>query len=101
MERALAMLIPAVADGEEDAGVVAGVVVAVAGEGVVDDVHAEIYGARGTDEPVHAAANLRGEIDGGGVGRRDVGGGEEDAASNVQVGDDRARLGEVPSQDNG
>src|SRR5579863_9969184 len=95
------MLIPAVADGEEDAGVVAGVVVAEAGVGVVDDVHLEIHGAPGTDEPVHAAANLRGEIDGGSVWRRDVGGGEEDAAGNVQVGDDRARLGEVPLQDDG
>src|ERR1700746_1972147 len=95
------MLVPAIAEREEHAGVVAGVVVAEAGVGVVHAVHTEVHRAVVANEPVHTAANLRGEVDGRSVAGRNVRGGEEDAAGNVQVGDDGARLGEIPLQNDG
>src|SRR5262249_52737415 len=81
---------------EEDARVVAWIVIAEAGVGVVNDIHREIDRTIRAMKPVNAAADLWREIDGGGVGRRDVGGGEEDAARDMHVGDEALRPGEIP-----
>src|SRR4030095_1456497 len=56
-------LVPGVADTEEEAGVVAGVVVTEAGGGVMDQVETKIDGASRPHEPMNAAAELRREVD--------------------------------------
>lgn len=97
----LTVPIPGVANAEEDAGVVAGIVIAEAGVGVVNDVKPEIDGALRPNKPMDAATDLRGEINAGSVGRWNVGGGKKDAACNVDVGNELARLREVPLRDEG
>lgn len=97
----LAALVPGVADGEEDAGVVAGIVVTEAGVRMVNDIDAEVDGAIGPDKIMDAAADLRREIDARGVRRRHVGGGEENAAGDVEVGNDAMVGGEIPAEDEG
>src|SRR5215471_16700346 len=62
----------------------------------MDDVHRKVHRAVCTAEPVNAAAYLRREVDGGSVWRRNVGGCEQYAARDVQVGNYGARLGEIP-----
>ncbi len=100
-DRHLGTLIPGVADAEEDAGVVAGIVVAEAGVGVVDQVETKIDGALGPDEPMNATTELWSEVDAGGVGRRHIGGREQDATSKMEIRKDAAIRGEVPSHDEG
>lgn len=100
-DRHLRTLIPGVADAEEDAGVVAGIVVAEAGVGMVDQVDAKIDGALGPDEPMDPSAELWSEVDAGGVGRRHIGGREQDATSKMEIRNDPAIRGEVPSHDEG
>src|ERR1051325_10103100 len=55
----LTVPIPGVANAEEDAGVVAGIVIAEAGVGVVNDVKPEIDGALRPNKPMDAATDLR------------------------------------------
>ncbi len=98
-DRHLRTLIPGVADAEEDAGVVTGIVVAEAGVGVVDQVETKIDGTLGTNEPMNAAAELWSEVDAGGVGRRHIGGREQGATSKMEIRNDAAIRGEVPSHD--
>jgi len=100
-DRHLGTLIPGVANAEEEAGVVAGIVVAEAGVGMVDQVEAKIDRAFGPDEPMNATAELWSEVDAGGVGRRHIGGGEQDATSKMEVRNDAAVRGEVPTDDEG
>jgi len=100
-DRHLKTLIPGVADAEEDAGVVAGIVVAEAGVGMVDQVEAKVDGALGPDEPMNPSAELWSEVDAGGVGRRHIGGREQDATSKMEIRNDAPIRGEVPSHDEG
>src|SRR6516225_6639486 len=95
------MPVPAVADREEDAGVVAGIVIVETGGRMMDAIRSESEGLVGAAGPVHPRGNLRREVDGGGVARRNVGSGEQGSAGDVDVGEARARLGEVPTKDDG
>jgi len=68
---------------------------------MVDDVNGEVEGAIGAEEIVDAAADLRSEIDTGSIGRRHVGGGEENAARDVQIRNDALVSGKIPAEDEG
>ena len=50
---------------------------------------------------MHAPAELGRKVDGGGVGRRYVRGGEHDAASKMEVRNEAAIRGEVPAENDG
>jgi len=68
---------------------------------MMDDVNSEVDGAIWAEEVMDAAADLRSEIDAGGVGRRHVGSGEENAAGDVQIRNDALIGGEIPAKDEG
>src|SRR4029077_16997490 len=68
---------------------------------MMDDVDGEVDGAIWAHEIMNAAADLRSEIDAGGIGRRNVGSCEEDAAGDMQVGHDALIGGEIPTEDEG
>ena len=66
---------------------------------MVDQVEAKIDRAFGPDEPMNATAELWSEVDAGGVGRRHIGGREQHATSKMEIRNDPAIRGEVPSHD--
>src|SRR5260370_846121 len=109
------LLPPGIAEGELDAGVDAGVLVAKASTGEVDCVGAEVDGAFRADEEVYAYADLGGEVPDAGLGvgavvaKVEDGGadggvlvvGPDDSAGPLQPGGDAMGAGEVPAEDDG
>ena len=97
----LRLLEPVVAEGEEEAGVEAGIQMAEAGVGMMDELNFKIPGAARAREEMEAERALRGEIHIGGVSGRDVVGGENNAAGDESVGRDALMAGEIPFENDG
>ena len=92
---------PAVAYGEFDQAVVAGVVAAQAGAGEVADRVFEEECVAGLYENMRASDQLRSEIHGRSISGRNVVGGEDDATGGRDVRDDFFVAGEIPLPDRG
>src|SRR5579871_2077188 len=94
------VFVPAVAHVEEDARVIARIVISEARVRVMHQIDAKIHRLLFTAKPVDSAAELRREIDLRRIARRHVRCGEERAACKLKIRNDAARRREVPPQNN-